>query len=410
MKALGIVCEYNPLHNGHIYHIEQSKTRVNPDVTIAVMSGNYVQRGEPAFIDKYKRAKAALDSSIDLVIELPAYYSLSSAEIFARGAILLLNALKVSSVSFGSECNDIETLELIAGILNNEDDEYKTLLRDNLNGGASFPKARANALIKKTGIDKDILNSSNNILAIEYLKAIKKFNLNITPYTIKRTGAGYNELDTDIDYPSASGLRKYLNENEAFDDFLSNNIPESMYKCITDSYKKSSPVVLDDFTRIFNYKMMDIIAACDFNKELIIKNLCKYNDFNEDLAGKMLSSFNSHTTISGFIANVKSKSYTYTRISRCIMNLILGFTNKTREEFEKTPVPYIKVLGFNSKGKEYLNNIKKELSVPLITKTADYKNLLFRDIHCTDIYNSVVYDKYNTILPDEYHAGIYIKD
>ena len=155
---------------------------------------------------------------------------------------------------------------------------------------------------------------------------------------------------------------------------------------------------------------MDIIAACDFNKELIIKTLCKYNDFNEDLAGKMLSSFNSHTTISNFIANVKSKSYTYTRISRCIMNIILGFTNKTREEFEKNPVPYIKVLGFNSKGKEYLNNIKKELSVPLITKTADYKNLLFRDIHCTDIYNSIVFDKYKTVLPDEFHAGIYIKE
>jgi len=409
MKALGIVCEYNPLHNGHLYHLEESKRLINPEVTVAVMSGNFVQRGEPAFIDKYKRAKAAIDSGVDLIVELPTYYSLSSAEAFASGAVSTLAALKVESISFGSECAYLDNLSLIADALLDESEEYSKHLKMFLSEGLSFPAARQKALSISLCIDESLLNQANNILGIEYLKAIKKNAFPITPYTIMRLGSDYNDATIGDNLSSATAIRQNIINYGNIEPQVSSNIPDSMYSLMSTNLYESFPVVIDDFTHLFNYKMTSIISKSRFDKARIIEELCNFNDINADLAGRFYNAFDDRCTITEFIGKVKSKHFTYSRISRCVMNVILDMNNEIKQFYANTAVPYIRILGFNEAGKNYLNSIKKEISVPLITKTADYKNLLFKDIYCTNIYNNIIFNKYKTTLPDEFRAGVYVK-
>ena len=205
MKAVGLITEYNPLHNGHIHHLNAAKELTGADLAVCVMSGNFVQRGEPAIIDKYNRAKAAIDSGVNLVVELPTYYALSSAEWFATGATLTLDALKVDSFVFGSECDNITLLSQCADILFREPDDYKAELKNNLANGNSFPKARHMALSKIYGKElTNVCESPNNILGIEYIKSVKKLGLAIKPKTIKRIEAGYH--DGSLDNATISGI------------------------------------------------------------------------------------------------------------------------------------------------------------------------------------------------------------
>lgn len=420
MKAVGLITEYNPLHEGHIHHLNQSKLKTNADCVIAVMSGNYVQRGEPALVNKHLRCKAAIDSGINLVVELPAMYALSSAEGFAQGAVMTLDTLRVDSVVFGSECGDISKLNNIASILLNETPEFKSHLLKALASGLSYPAARQIAvkeIITEYGIDDnssnihDILSNPNNILGIEYIKAIKKLHSSMKPITITREGTGYNESHIS-GLPSASAIRNILkkacSDNPLAD--VKNLLAPAMYTYLNNALSEGlTPMEMDDFTFLFNTRMNDIFYTSGCNKNTIIQKLATFTDIDENLASRMYSTFNGCEPLSTYCANVKSKQYTYSRISRAAMHIILGMTDQRYKAYDTKP-PYIRILGFDPIGAKYLSSIRKECNTPLITKVSDYKELLLDDIYCSHIYNEAVYNKCGYRIADEYRCGVYIKN
>lgn len=412
MKAVGLVTEYNPLHNGHLYHIRESVEMTKADVCIAVMSGNFVQRGEPAIIDKYSRCQAAVESGINLLVELPSYYALSSAEMFADGAVKILAALGVSSMVFGSECGDISLLKRIAELLVLEPENYKELLKKNLSTGQTFPKARQNALerVMEQSFDT-LLSSPNNILGIEYLKAILKRNANIIPYTLLRKGAGYHALKVEAGetFSSAAAVREQIYKQTKNCKIFDTAIPNSMKTILQSRLQVSAPVLLDDFTPLLNYKLLEICSECYQNKNLIAKRLSSYVDITLELGNRIATCFTGMDTFSELILKIKSRQYTYSRIARCLMHILLNIQKTGALRYEAAQAPYIRILGFDEKGQKYLSSIKKNCPVPIITKTADYKELLRDDIYCASVYNQVVFQKYGYQLKDEFRQGIYIK-
>ena len=261
MKACGIVAEYNPLHTGHVYQMNKARQISQADCIIVVMSGNFVQRGEPAVIDKYARTSAALKAGADIVVELPVYYALSSAENFAKGAVLTLNEMKASSICFGAETDNADCLAKISRTIISESPEYKAILNKALAEGLSYPAARQTALLEYLPECKDIITGSNNILAIEYIKAILYNNLNMTYYPVLREGAGYNDDTDTAEYASAFGIRKMLMSDEH--DRLKTYLTTGMYEEISNS--KSCPLFPDDFSNIFNHKMLFIKQLCNID-------------------------------------------------------------------------------------------------------------------------------------------------
>lgn len=402
MKACGIVAEYNPLHSGHVYQINMAKHLSGADCIIVVMSGNFVQRGEPSVIDKYARTRAALMSGADIVIELPVFYALSSAENFARGAVLTLNALKTDSICFGAETDNPDTLTRISEAIISETAEYKTVLNKELAQGASFPAARQAALLECIPESKDIIAGSNNILALEYIKTILKNNLSIRYFPVLRQGAGYNDESDLAEHASAFGIRKMLisgdySKAKAF-------LTPDMYNEIINSC--NCPIFLDDFSNIFNHKMLSLKQACALNNISFAEKLAEYEDLSPDIAKRFANTFTGRCCISEFAMKIKTKNIVYSRICRCIMHIILEITKKQSEIYNINAVPYIRLLGFNKTGQEYLSFVKKDLTVPLITKTADYKELLAFDLACSDIYSQVIYEKFGTELRNEVLQGV----
>lgn len=238
-KILGIISEYNPFHLGHLYHLQKSKEIVKPNYTVAIMSGNFVERGDAAIVDKWSRAEMALNNGIDLVIELPLIYSISSAENFAMGSIKILDSLNMdTTISFGSECGNITVLNEIANVLIQEPPEYLSILSHELSLGVSFPKAREHALLMYLNdIRKyaNILSESNNILGIEYLKAIKKQKAKINAITVKRKGAKYNSTSLDGYYSSATAIRQGIINGENLEKYM----PDASYKILQDKITKN---------------------------------------------------------------------------------------------------------------------------------------------------------------------------
>lgn len=241
-KILGIVSEYNPFHSGHLYHLQKSKEIVNPDYTVGVMSGNFVERGDTAIIDKWSRAEMALNNGIDLVIELPLIYSISSAENFAMGGIKILDSLNMdTTISFGSECGNISVLNEIAKVLVQEPPEYLSILNHELSLGVSFPKAREHAILMYLNdIRKyaNILSESNNILGIEYLKAIQKQKAKLSAVTIQRIGAKYNSTTLEDSYPSATAIRQGIINGENLEKYM----PAASYKILKNKIEKDEIV------------------------------------------------------------------------------------------------------------------------------------------------------------------------
>jgi len=242
-KILGIISEYNPLHLGHVYHIQESKKRIKPDYTVAVMSGNFVERGDAAIIDKWSRAEMALKAGIDLVIELPLLYSISSAENFASGGIKILESFGMETfLSFGSECGDINILNELSNVLIDEPTEYVSILNHELAKGSSFPKAREHALLMYLNDIRryaNVLSEPNNILGIEYLKAIKKQKSKITPITIQRKGSNYSDLSLNNKLSSATAIRHAIQTNTDVKDF----VPEFTYEILQNKIEKSEIVL-----------------------------------------------------------------------------------------------------------------------------------------------------------------------
>lgn len=413
MKAVGLITEYNPLHNGHIHHLNAAKELTGADVAVCVMSGNFVQRGEPAIIDKHSRAKAAIDSGVNLVVELTTYYALSSAEWFAAGATLTLDNLAVDSFVFGSECDDIALLSECADIFLNEPADYKISLKANLSAGNSFPKARQLALSEVYGKDlADICETPNNILGIEYIKAVKKLGLSIRPLTIKRIEAGYHDttLATNDEIPqniaSATAIRNGITQHI-------NNLSDYMPKSITNAFDeligKTTPILSDHFSAILNYKISEIMYRCHNNKAEFCKELCRYIDVTKDLANRLFALHSDGMTFTEYAEGLKNKQYTLTRINRMLMHIILELTVDLKDKYETENIPYIRVLGMDNKGREYLNSIKKHIDIPMVIKVADHKDVLLEDLHATSVYNQVVSNVYGTVPISEYKKSIYIR-
>ena len=433
MKSVGLITEYNPLHTGHIYHMQKAKEITGADCCIAVMSGNFVQRGEPAIVNKYLRCAAAIDAGVNLCIELPSFYAVSSAEGFADGAVRLLNSLMCDYVVFGSECGNIDILYSAADILVNEPAAYRDELKRLLSKGNSFPAARQSALVKymteyetlqksnNAPVENitNTLSSPNNTLGIEYIKSIIKHSFNIKPLTIKREGTGYNE-NVINGLPSASAIRtqycSYINSESTctnnnskkftLPSDLSSLLPGSMAERINEQ----PPILLDDMTALFNYKMSGLFNKCLYDKNSIAKELSSYMDISIELGNRMADCFKGNEPLSSYCMNVKSRQYTYSRICRCVLHIILNITKINAAHYSGENVPYIRILGFDTTGQKYLSEIKKKCSPQIITKTADYKDMLVDDIYCTSIYNQLVYNKYNMIIKDEFRQPVYRKN
>ena len=355
----GIITEYNPFHKGHEYHLQNAKSDTNANGIVCVMSGNFMQRGIPAIIDKWKRTEMAIKNGVDLVLELPTVYSLSSAEYFAFGSVSLLNSLGiVDNLYFGSEEGSIALLESISKTLASEPLVYKNILKSNLNLGLPFHLSRANALNEYLNSD-DVLNvlcNSNNILGIEYIKALLKLQSQITPRTLKREGASYNDSTLSSSYPSATSIRKHLKENSLNE--LIDVLPKASYDILCDLSFSNYPFIFEeDMFKYIKYKL--------FTNE---KSLLNLPDISEGLENKILKEVLNSNSLNELILNSKSKRYTYTRINRILAQSFLNLEEFDLLNLSKVIAPYARVLGFNSIGRNMLKDIKSKGSIDIITK------------------------------------------
>ena len=387
-NVVAIIGEYNPFHNGHAYHLQKTKEIANADYVIAIVSGSFVQRGNVSLIDKWSKADMALSNGIDLVIELPTVYSISSAENFAYGAIKILNSLKVvDTLSFGSEFCDLDALQKIADILLEEPAEFKTLLEHELSKGISFPKARENALLMYLNdIRKyaNILSSPNNILAIEYLKALKRTKSKIKPMAIKRINVGYNDLGTKNNFASATAIRKKIIDNTPAG--ISKLMPAKSYKILYNSIQKGHYV--KDITA-FEKQILYVL------RKMSVEEISCLPDVSEGLEHSIKNAADSCNTIDEFMNIVKTKRYTATRIQRILLYALLGITKDDMKNSQKVQ-PYIRVLGMNEKGKELISKLSRFRSkLDIITSVKKYidsnpdknlQNMLNIDINATNIY------------------------
>ena len=399
-RVLGIIAEYNPFHNGHLYHIAKSKQETDAQYVIAVISGNFVQRGNTSIINKWKKARMALLNGVDLVIELPTIYSISSAENFAEGAIKLLNSLGVvDTISFGMETNDISTLNNIANVLYNEPKDYVTILSHELKSGNSYPKARENALMMYLNDIKryaNVMSGSNNILGIEYLKALRRTKSTITPIGIKREKVLYNDKYIVDEFASATAIRKMLMTKELND--ISKVMPRNSYLLLGEELKKGHYVIdISRFEKEIIYTLRKMTA----------EEIAKLPDVSEGLENSIKNAADSCNTLDELINIVKTKRFTQTRIQRILLYSLLGI-DKKQMEISKRVTPYARVLGFNNKGKELISEMMKlNPKLDIVTSVKRYiddvanKNLtemLEKDILATNIYTLGYYsDSYSNL-------------
>ena len=388
MNITGIITEYNPFHNGHKFHLEESKKQTKSDGTICIMSGNFVQRGGPAIIDKWKRTEMALNNGVDLIIELPTFYAVSSAEFFAKGAVSILNSLNiVNNLFFGSEIGDAKALSEIAKVLVSEDKRFQNILKENLSLGLTFAKAREKSLIEYLNSSEinNIITSSNNILGIEYIKAILKLNSSINPVALKREGSNYNDKSLSQTFSSATSIREVLKNTSNIED-LKNIIP-------LESYEVFSKLQEQDYRFTFEEEMFKYI------KYKIQTNCVNFNNLyevTEGLDNKIIKEISSSNSLHEFILKIKSKRYTYSKISRILTHIYLGLDNDDFKDIANENNLYVRVLGFNKTGREILSLIKANSSIPLITKVPRFTNnpLLKFDLQATACY-SLLNDKVN---------------
>ncbi len=399
-KVIGIIAEYNPFHNGHLYHLQKSLQMTHSSYSVAVVSGNFTQRGSTSLVDKWAKAEIAIKNGIDLVLELPLLYSISSAENFAEGAIKILDSLKVVDyLSFGSESGDISTLNMIADILYKEPKAYKNILSHELSKGLSFPKARENALLMYLNDIRrfsNVLSSPNNILGIEYLKALKKLKTPITPITIERYNAGYHDTSYNGNVASATAIRNIVKNNGW--DILRKVVPENTFSTLLENIKVGHVVPdLSVFEKQIIYNL----------RKMSIQEIAELPDVSEGLENAIKNAANSCNSVVEFLNIIKSKRYTNTRIQRILLYALLGITKKDMA-LSKKAIPYVRVLGFNNKGKYLISEIAKAnpkleiiTSVKKYMDTSNNKNskyLLEKDIWATNVYTlGYEYDSWNNL-------------
>ena len=338
-NVVGLIVEYNPFHNGHLHHIQEIDKLFEDNIKIAVMSGDFVQRGEPSLINKFEKTKIALSQGIDIVIELPTFYSTQSAEIFAKGSVNLLDKLSCSHIVFGSESNDLDKLKRIATISMTK--EFELSLREFLAEGFSYPTAFSKALFdEKLG--------SNDILAMEYLKVIKVINPKIEACSIKREKTGYYDNEKD-NFSSATYIRKILLDcNEKKEDKLNkikNLVPEFSYKILEENFGVFS--CLSDFYDLIKYNIIKNYSE--------LKNI---QDLEVGLDNRLYRYSLKNLSFDGFFNKVLTKRITISRLQRILLHSLFGLTETITEKV-KNKIPFVKILGFSTKGQEYLNYLKK---------------------------------------------------
>jgi predicted nucleotidyltransferase len=434
MKVVGLITEYNPFHNGHKYHIEQAKKITGADYCIAVMSGNFVQRGTPAVIDKYSRTKMAIQNGVDLVLELPVCYATGSAEYFAHGAISILDKIGVvNTLCFGSECGDISLLTSAARFLLHAPSEFENQLQDYMREGLTYPAARLRALeqsMKDSGSAdyhslSKVLTEPNNILGIEYCKALINFSSSIEPITIQRISAHYHEKElssartlaisvSELTTPvisSATAIRNTINHpselSAAAITAAAQSVPEDVAQFLRDYYQITYPMTEEDFAAIIKYKLSQ-----EDNQAL-----ANYLDVTPDLADRLKNLKDFNKNISSLIQEIKTKNMTLTRINRALLHILLNIKTDTIKTYmEADYTPYARILGIRKESSPLLRSIEKYGRIPTITKVSKAKDqlnplgmqMLTEDIFAADIYNQAVYHKYGTPLLSEYQHGICI--
>lgn len=417
MRTVGIITEYNPFHNGHAYHIEQSKIQSGADYCVVVMSGDFVQRGTPAIIDKFSRAEMALRCGADLVLELPAVYACGSAEYFALGAVALLHSLGiVDTLCFGSECGDISLLAKVADILFQEPADYRCILRDYLSQGDGFPAARQKAIKNylleicpddqsQSTILASLLEDPNNILGIEYLKALRTLGSSIRPLTIQRKGGSYHQDFLDGTFSSATSIRKILyapsqllKSMQRPADLLTplkSEIPGDAFPVLEKAFGRSCPVTASDFSAMLHYRLL-MVSSCE--------ELTQFLDISADLAKRIYAHIPYFRDLDSFVAIIKTRQYTEGRIRRCLLHLLLGIRTDLVNSLKSSGCHrYLRVLGIRKESSPLLRQIKECCSLPLITKLADAHALLDSkgqamlesDLFASQVYHSAVTSKYN---------------
>ncbi len=365
MKVAGIIVEYNPLHNGHLHHIQETKKLSNCDYLIAVMSGNFTQRGEPAMIDKFSRTKMALKNQVDLVIELPFVFSVQSADIFAYTSVAILNHLGVDEIYFGSESGNIDELFYLSKVLQSA--EYNKLVLEYSKLGNSYPTSSDMAIKKLT--NSKIYDLPNNILGIHYINAVKKLKSDIKIKTIKRIEAGYyEEFNKDKSIQSASGIRKML--KTGID--IKNYVPDSVYKILDDRLV----VDFNMFTEHLKYK---ILSATKED----LKGIFNITEGFENRVKKI----RDFEDIDDLISQLLTRRYPHSNIRRSLIHILCNTEKNVLTSFE---IPYIRILGMNQVGQQYLNLIKKDLTIPLISKISGSKHsYLEMELKASKIYSMV---------------------
>jgi predicted nucleotidyltransferase len=391
MKTVGIISEYNPFHNGHKYHIQAAKEACGANYAVCIMSGSFVQRGEPAIFDKWSRARMAVMNGADLVIELPVVYASQPAEIFALGSVKILNSMGVIDyICFGSELGDTDTLHELAKLLQNEPDAFKRLLKTQLEKGLSYPKAVSNALFSYVGAESkdntdDILRNPNNVLGIEYIKALMALRSHIEPVAVKRIASEHNDTGITSDIASATAVRNEIKMN-GLSEKVRLSVPENSIDIIQASMESNRhPLYLDDFSDILLYRLRMIEEA----------DLRKYLNVREGIENRLKKYAQTSSNYEELIEAVKTKRYTRTYIQRLLIHLLLGMQKNDISLFKDLNCPsYIRVLAFNENGTRLIKEIKDLSTYPVISKVADFKcqderiaRMFAYDILSTNIYN-----------------------
>lgn len=391
MKTVGIISEYNPFHNGHKYHIQAAKEACSADYAVCIMSGSFVQRGEPAIFDKWSRAQMAVINGADLVIELPAVYACQPAEIFALGAVKILNSTGVIDyICFGSELGDTEALHQLAKLLHNEPGAFKQLLKAELELGSSYPKAVSKALSsymveEEQTVTDDILKNPNNVLGIEYIKALMSLKSSIEPVAIKRIISGHNDTGISSDIASATAVRGEIRAR-GISDKVRLSVPENCIDIIEVNIKSGRhPIYLNDFSDILLYRLRLIDEA----------ELRKYLNVREGIENRLKKCAHTSSDCEELIEAVKTKRYTRTYIQRLLCHLLLDMKKSDIALFKDLDCPvYTRVLAFNENGKRLIKEIKINSPYPIVSKVADFRctderlaQMFEYDTLSTDIYN-----------------------
>ena len=361
MNVIGIVCEYNPFHNGHKYQIDKIKEKYKDSLIVICMSSSFTQRGELSILNKFDKTKIALNNGVDIVIELPYLYSTQSSDIFAKNSIKLLNELKIDTLCFGTETTNIDDIVNNAKIqLFNKNFDSK--VKSYMDLGINYPTALNNALKDLNGT---IIDKPNDLLALSYIKEILKNNYNIDLFNIKRTNDNHDKDSNDTIVSSSNIREKLINNID-----IKNQVPDDVYKLLKN--------------KIINSKYFEYLKYKIINED----NLDKYLDVDEGLSKRIKTSIYKSNNLDELILNIKTKRYTYNKISRMLNHILCSIT----KEDNTNELEYIRILGFTDKGQKYLNSIKKDINLPILNKydTSKYK-VLNIEKRVTDIY-SIIYE------------------